>query len=319
MRRKVLAQSQVHPVSKLVAAVEDDGMSGYLYVAKTGKTKRNLEFLWIYNRGKTPTDDEAIAKGANQHWAAWKGCAGPDARCPEPEKSAWTFLWSDDGEAVALAQDGKLVCYLDGEHECFCRHLIDEFQWCMPWEEEAYRRVVDAIRPATAFDRKADRLTPKAIKSGNCHLELEPLPPEADPLRFGRAKREEKRVLADHVKHPIWVSAHDDRHDEEWYKPIVSTTDVSEQVIEFDVPIITVKLAGTDLVGTAYYWAEGDAISDVLLWVDRRWRRLVELPKVKYPAVLVSMPAIRGDDDVRFRVKKRGDDGGGRIRPAAGR
>ena len=265
MRRNVLAQSQVHPQSKLVAAVEDDGMSGYLYVAKAGKTKRNLESLWVYNRGKTPTDDEAIAKGDSQHWAAWKGCAGPAARCPEPEKSVWTFLWSEDGESIALAQDGKLVCYLNSEHECFCRHLIDEFQWCMPWEGDSYRQVVDGIRPANAFDRKKDRLTPKAIKSANGYLELEPPPAEADPLRLGRAKRQQKLVLADHLKSPIWVSAHDDRHDEEWYKPIVSTTDVSEKVIEVGPPIITVRLEGTSLAGTACYGSEDDTIADVLL------------------------------------------------------
>ena len=106
MRRKVLAQSQVHPVSKLVAAVEDDGYSGHLYLAKSGKTKRNLAFFWIYNRGPAPTDDTAIARGQNQHWEAWKGVAGPQARCPNPEKSVWTFVWSDDGESLVLALKG---------------------------------------------------------------------------------------------------------------------------------------------------------------------------------------------------------------------
>ena len=306
MRRKVLAQSQVHPVSKLVAAVEDDGYSGHLYLAKSGKTKRNLAFFWIYNRGPAPTDDTAIARGQNQHWEAWKGVAGPQARCTNPEKSAWTFIWSKDGQSLVLAQDGKLVVFVDEavEDGFYCRQLIDEFQWCMPWTDAAYQRAVEAIRPAWAFDRRTDRLAAKAIQGGKLWLELAPLPGGDDPLRFGRARRVEKFVLADHLKHPIWVSAHDDRHDEEWYKPIVSTTDVSQKVLDYDVPIITVKLAGTNLAGIAYYWSEDDQIADVVLWDRNKWRLLREVPKVKYPAVLVAVPSIHGQAYVQFRLTK---------------
>jgi hypothetical protein len=311
MRRAVIAQSEVHSVSKLVAAVEDDGYSGHLYLAKSGKTKRNLAFFWIYNRGPAPTDDTAIGRGQNQHWEAWKGVAGPQARCPIPEKSVWTFIWSIDGESLVLAQDGKLVVFVDEavEDGFYCRHLIGEFQWCFPWTDAAYQRAVNAIRPATAFDRRMDRLTAQAMRSGKCTLQLAPLAPEVDPLRFGRAKRQEKFALADHLKHPIWVSAHDDRHDEEWYKPIVSTTDVSQKVLDHDVPIITVKVEGSDLAGTAYYFAEGDSISDVVLSVGRKWQPLREVAQVKYPAVLVAVPSILGQANVRFQMTKPDDNG----------
>lgn len=313
MRRKVLAQSDSHPVARQIASVEDDGVSGCLCLAKVGKTKRGLGFVWIYNRCQTPTYDEAVELCKYDHSPAWRGCAGADAQCEEPEKSVWTFLWSDDGEALVLAQDGRLVAYLDGQGENYCRNLIAEFQWCSPWSDAVYREVVAAIRPPAAFDRKADRLTAKAIKSGKCRLEFPPRKLEANPLRFGRAKHNVKIALADHLKHPIWVSAHDDRHDEEWYKPIVSTTDVGDKVIEFDVPIITVKLEGTDLVGTAYYWADQDRVSFPAFWVGRKWQQLSDLPKVKYPAILVSLPSIQGHNDVRFRLKKRGDDYGLRV------
>ncbi len=315
MRRKVLAQSEVHPVSKLVAAVEDDGFSGHLYLAKAGKIKRNLAFFWIYNRGPAPTDDTAIARGNNQHWEAWKGVAGPKARCREPEKSVWTFIWSEDGESLVLAQDGKLVVFLDEEAEegFYCRHLVDEFQWCFPWPQAIYRRATDAIRPASAFDRNTDRLRAQAIKGGKLRLELAPLPADVEPLRFGRAKHDEKTKLEDHLRHPIWVSAHDDRHDEEWYKPIVSTTDVSQKVLDHDVPIITVKLEGTDVVGIAYYWAEEDQIADIVLWDRKQWRPLREVVRVKYPAVFMAVPSILGEENVRFRVKKQ-DGRGRRIR-----
>ena len=69
-------------------------------------------------------------------------------------------------------------------------------------------------------------------------------------IAFGRATHIEKIKLQDCLTYPIWVSAHDDSHDEEMQKPITSTADVSDDVLRVDHPSITFKVDGRQWYGT---------------------------------------------------------------------
>lgn len=73
------------------------------------------------------------------------------------------------------------------------------------------------------------------------------------PVQFGRAKHNEKITIKDCMRYPIWLSAHDDRHDEEWQKPIKNKSDVDTEILRIDNPIIAIRLDGSETYGCAHY------------------------------------------------------------------
>ena len=121
-------------------------------------------------------------------------------------------------------------------------------------------------------------------------------------IQYGRAKHFSKVTLQDHQKHLIWTSAHEERRDEEWEKPIVSTSEVTEEIIECPVivPIITVRVEGTGLFGTAWYLHKGREIFAIGIWHGNRWKDLLHGKALTPPSVFVSVPKILGEENVRF-------------------
>jgi hypothetical protein len=121
-------------------------------------------------------------------------------------------------------------------------------------------------------------------------------------ILYGRAKHFSKVTLQDHQKHLIWTSAHDDRHDEEWEKPIVSTSEVTQEIIDCPVvvPIITVRVEDTGLFGTGWYLHKDGELFAISVWHEDRWKDLIYGGAMKPRAVFVSVPKILGVENVRF-------------------
>ena len=121
-------------------------------------------------------------------------------------------------------------------------------------------------------------------------------------IQYGRAKHFSKVTLQDHERYLIWTSAHDERHDEQWEKPIISATEVTQEIVECPVivPIITVKVQDTDLLGTAWYLHKDREIFAIAVWHEGRWKDLLYGGALKPPTVFVSVPKIMGEENVRF-------------------
>ena len=121
-------------------------------------------------------------------------------------------------------------------------------------------------------------------------------------IEYGRAKHFSKVTIRDHQKHPIWTSAHDERHDEEWEKPIISTSEVTQEIIDCRLiaPIITIRLQDTDIFGTAWYAHREGEIFAISLWHEDRWKDLIYGATLRPPAVFVSVPRILGEENVQF-------------------
>ena len=121
-------------------------------------------------------------------------------------------------------------------------------------------------------------------------------------IQYGRAKHFSKVKLEDHQKYLIWTSAHDERHDEEWEKPIVSTSEVTREIIDCPVivPIITLRVQDTDLFGTAWYLHKDQEIFAITVWHENQWKGLIYGGALKPPTVFVSVPKILGEENVRF-------------------
>jgi len=121
-------------------------------------------------------------------------------------------------------------------------------------------------------------------------------------IRYGRAKHFSKVTLQDHQKYLIWTSAHDDRHDEQWEKPIINTSDVTQEIVDCPiiVPIITVRVENTDLFGTGWYLHKERELFAISVWHENQWKDLIYGRALKPPAVLVSIPRVLGEENVRF-------------------
>ena len=121
-------------------------------------------------------------------------------------------------------------------------------------------------------------------------------------IKFGRAKHSSKVTVDDHLKHLIWTSAHDERHDEEWEKPIVSTQEVTREIVDSDliVPIITIQVAGTEIYGTGWYLHRDSSLFAIALWHEGQWKTLDDAKVVEAGAILVSVPKLLGQEHVRF-------------------
>jgi hypothetical protein len=120
-------------------------------------------------------------------------------------------------------------------------------------------------------------------------------------IEFGKAKRWEKITLDDHFRYPIWTSAHDDRHDEEWDKPIISSREVTQEILEHPliVPIITVRVRDSEHYGTGNYLHSERELFAICLWCDGRWVAL-EDTGLNGPVSFISVPKILGRENVEF-------------------
>jgi hypothetical protein len=140
-------------------------------------------------------------------------------------------------------------------------------------------------------------------------------------IKYGRAKHQEKVTAADLLKFPIWTMAHNSKFAEEGVRPIVNKTNVDREVHRSRVPIIAVRIEGTEIYGLADYDHENDDLSSVALLLDGKWvDAFNERDRLKFPVTFVVIPEIFGQANVRFVWKtpkgafKRSGGGGRRTK-----
>ena len=121
-------------------------------------------------------------------------------------------------------------------------------------------------------------------------------------IKIGRAKSNSKLTIEDWMRHPIWVSAHDGRHDEESFKPVDSTDGVTSEVLRIDAPILALRVIGTELFGTGYYDAKNDRLYCVFFYVGGKWMDPNDAHGLSFPVELESVPTILGKANARFVV-----------------
>jgi hypothetical protein len=116
-------------------------------------------------------------------------------------------------------------------------------------------------------------------------------------VKFGRPKHMEKINLSDYLKHPIWVPAHDEeRYDEEWYKPVVSPSEVSKAVLNVDHPVILFKVEETGGYGCGYYDHRKTELYGLCFLLGGKWKIIEEVGPHKTPLRLTAIPKIMGKE-----------------------
>ncbi len=122
-------------------------------------------------------------------------------------------------------------------------------------------------------------------------------------IRFGRIKSYSTVTIEDHLKHLIWTSAHGGRHDEESERPVISTDEVTQEIIDHEliVPVITIQTESSNHYGTAWYLHRDREIFAIAIWDDDTWKTLADMTAtLTAPVVFLSLPRILGQEKVRF-------------------
>lgn len=128
-----------HPVSRRFAVLEDDSSSVWLYLMEQ-ETRRPVADAWVYNRIPAPPTN-AISSYRGGPPPAAIGYASDAALCESPADHEWAFVWSGDGESVAIARDGIAVAaILAGQKHGYSRELIKNGPWGSTWSEELFTR-----------------------------------------------------------------------------------------------------------------------------------------------------------------------------------
>ncbi|MBI5029075.1 MAG: hypothetical protein HZB51_01010 [Chloroflexi bacterium] len=127
-----------HPLSRRSAVLEDDGTSAWLYL-----TQPNLQMpiadVWVYNRIPAPSM-KIIPSYRDGPPPAPVGYAHNTALCRDPGTHEWSFIWSADGESVAIAKDGlPVACIISAQKSGHSRELLKDGPWGMTWSEELFR------------------------------------------------------------------------------------------------------------------------------------------------------------------------------------
>lgn len=127
-----------HAESGLLAVLEDDGTSAWLYIFDAASRKPHGD-AWVYNRIAAPPT-EAIKSYRGGPPPAAQGYAGKDALCEDPSSHEWSFVWSVDGESVAVAKDGEPLAFIiGGQNGGYSRELVKDGPWGHPWSEKLFR------------------------------------------------------------------------------------------------------------------------------------------------------------------------------------
>ncbi len=67
------------------------------------------------------------------------GFASDTALCASPQKHAWVFLWSADGESAAVIKDGQPVaCIVAAKKTGYSRELVKDGPWGNVWSDRVF-------------------------------------------------------------------------------------------------------------------------------------------------------------------------------------
>lgn len=129
--RELLFQDR-HPLSQRHAVFEDDGTSAWLYLTRPAALQPVAD-CWVYNRIPAPPASEI---------GQYSG--GPPPACrevaidPAPYGGQYPpqveFLWSTDGESVAVCVNGVATAFIAGSQDGYCRNLLRTGPWGSPWD-----------------------------------------------------------------------------------------------------------------------------------------------------------------------------------------
>lgn len=129
--------SEQHPISRRTAVLEGSNSSIWLYLTESD-TLRPVADVWVYNRIPAPPKAEIAAYRGKPPPAAQEYTRA-SAMCEYPHTHKWSFIWSSDGEAVAVIVDSFATAFAcAAQKRGYSRELVANSPWGNPWSDQMY-------------------------------------------------------------------------------------------------------------------------------------------------------------------------------------
>lgn len=133
-------------------------------------------------------------------------------------------------------------------------------------------------------------------------------------LKIGTPKALDDISAQDVKTYPIWLWAweaglEDEVEDETWQCPVLNTSDVTDAMTE---PVITLRIEGSDVIGSASYNAGLDQLEAISIWENGAWVGIQE-STLAAPISLIAVPTIRGIASVKFVCSQPDEDRASRV------
>lgn len=117
----------------------------------------------------------------------------------------------------------------------------------------------------------------------------------------GKAKSLEDITLDDVLEYPIWEWALGEEtvpgQDETWQRPIISTTNVTDEMVQ---PTITIIVKGSNVYGSAEFNYSEQVLESTAVWHDDEWISVFDYETFVFPVTFVAIPTIQGQSGVEF-------------------
>jgi len=129
-------------VSERYAILDEFGDTGVLYLSEVGSQKP-IKDAFAYMRAD-PIDEETWKERmrAGEPPVLSTAIASKDAVIPEAKESDFNFLWSANGQAVALLFQGRPIAFISlNEKYGFSRAVAKESPIVKPWNQSLYEKL----------------------------------------------------------------------------------------------------------------------------------------------------------------------------------
>ena len=132
--------SDVHPLSKRWAILDDNGNSAWLYLSVPGEQRPEKDaFAYSPVPPAATLNVEAINRGEPPILPA--ELASDAAQISAADSAEVSFLWSADGESLALAyQDRLLAMIVAGSERGYSAALSQPSDFGLPWDEAVFEQ-----------------------------------------------------------------------------------------------------------------------------------------------------------------------------------
>lgn len=136
-------RSEQHPGSRRWAALEDDGLSAWLYLTEPDVPKPVAD-CWIYNRVR-PIEPAQVEEFRGSAPPVARGVAAEECVLSAPDEAAVRFVWSTDGRSVGLLIGDVPFGFIVGPgNRGHSKYLICESPWGKPWDQASFERLFGA-------------------------------------------------------------------------------------------------------------------------------------------------------------------------------
>ena len=105
-------------------------------------------------------------------------------------------------------------------------------------------------------------------------------------------------VLENKVWLWVWEAGLEDKYEEDWQVPIIGITNINQ---EFAEPIITLKIVKSNLIASASYNPEKNAVFGIAIWENEEWKMIKDC-SLKVPIKFKSLVKINDKEGTEFEL-----------------